>query len=185
MVGVIVAGAATAVVVELGRREPPDPEAVHLAVGAEAVLCAKVGSAPAEAASDGLQRGPAPQIEQDPRCDELAGGSGPGEVSIPRHREATPGNVVLVVELGFDEQQRCFYVLAGDGPIGVVWPARFIGRDDPPRITDDRGATVVAIGDRFEVRGRYAPGVGDRCGPVDGRASEFIASDHVVLTGGS
>lgn len=93
------------------------------------------------------------------------------------------GNVILAGELRFDAQQRCFYVVAGDETIGVVWPARFTGKVDPPRITD-RSGTVVALGDPFEVRGRYVSGAGDECGPVGAASSGFIAGGDVVLTGG-
>lgn len=94
------------------------------------------------------------------------------------------GNVVLAGELRFDAQQRCFHLVAGDEPVGVVWPARFIGKVEPPRITDEEGSTVVALGDRVEVRGRYVSGAGDECGPVDADSSGFIASGDIVLVGG-
>lgn len=186
MVGVIVAGVVAVVAVRLGDRSEESPEAVSVAVGAEAILCAEFHAVPAEASSDGLQSGPSAEIEQDPRCDELAASPAPGGVVLPRHSEADAavGKVVLAGELGFDSQQRCFYVVAGDESVGVVWPARFIGQADPPRITDEGDATIVAPGDRFEVRGRYISGAGDECGPVAAASTGFIAGGDVILTGG-
>ena len=160
------------------------PEAVHVAVGAEGFLCARLDAVPAEASSDGLQRGPRPEIVQDPRCEELAATPGPGEVVLPRHSEVAAGNGVLAGELRFDAEQRCFYVLADVDPIGDVWPAGFKGRVDPPRLTAEAGATVVALGDRFEVRGRFASGVADGCGPVEAQSNGFIASGDIDLTRG-
>lgn len=105
---------------------------------------------------------------------------------LPRHSEGDDavGNVILAGELRFDATQRCFYVVAGDEAIGVVWPARFTGKVDPPRITDGESGVVVALGDPFEVRGRYVSGTGDECGPVGTASSGFIAGGDVVLTSG-
>lgn len=183
---VVVAAVAGLVAVRLGDRGGVGPEPVSVAVGAEATLCAAVEAVPAEASSDGLVRGTSREIEQDPRCDAFAGAPGPGEVMIPRHSEvdSAVGEVVLAGELRFDARQRCFYVVAGDESVGVLWPARFVGKADPPRIADERKATVVALGDHFEVRGRYVPGVGDECGPLDEDSSGFMASGDVDLTTG-
>jgi hypothetical protein len=186
VLGVFVTAVAALVADRLADREDGGPEPVSIAVGAEAILCAEVEAVPAEASSDGLQSGPSPEIEQDPRCQELAAPPRPGEVMIPRHSEAdaVAGNVVVAGELQFDAQQHCFYVVAGDEEIGVLWPARFIGKLDPPRITDERNATVVGLGDPFEMRGRYVSEAGAECGPVDPESSGFIASSDVLLVTG-
>lgn len=186
VVGVMVAAVAGLVAVHLGGRGGAGPEPVSVAVGAEAILCAEVEAVPAEASSDGSVRGPSREIEQDPRCDAFAGVPGPGEVMIPRHSEidSAVGDVVLAGELRFDAKHRCFYVVAGDESIGVLWPARFVGKVDPRRITDERKAAVVALGDHFEVRGRYVPGVGDECGPLDEDSGGFMASGDIDLTTG-
>jgi hypothetical protein len=86
-------------------------------------------------------------------------------------------------ELRFDARERCFYVMAGYDPIGVVWPADVTGTVDPPRISDGDG-TTVAVGDRFEVRGRFVSGVGNGCGPVDAGSNGFIASGDIDIAGG-
>lgn len=186
VVGVAVVAVAALVAVRLDDRGEEGPEAVLVAVGAEGILCAETRAVPAEASSEGLQRGPDPEFVEDSRCDDLAAAPGPGEVALPRHSEADDrvGNVVLGGELRFDALQRCFYVVADDEPVGVVWPARFNGKVDPPRITDEDRSTVVAVGDRLELRGRYVSSAGDDCGPVDATSNGFIASSDIVLVTG-
>lgn len=182
VVAIIVLGVAVIAVVRLAGRSEDRPEPVH----GELILCAEVYAVPAEASSGDLPRAPAPEVAQDSRCDEFAATPAPGDVVLPRHseRDAVVGNVVMVGELRFDPQRRCFYVETREEPIGVVWPARFTGKADPPRITDDNGSTVVSAGDSFKVRGRYLSGVSEHCGTAGMESTSFVASDDVVLTNG-
>lgn len=182
VVATVVLGVAVFAVVRLGGGSEDRPEPVQ----SEAILCAEVHAVPAEASSGDLQRAPSPEVAQDSGCDELAASPAPGHVVLPRHSEVDDvvGNVVMSGELRFDPQRRCFYVETADEPIGVVWPARFTGRADPPRITDDDGSIVVSAGESFTVRGRYLSGVSEPCGPADLESTGFVAAGDVVLTNG-
>lgn len=151
-------------------------------VHGEAILCAEVHAVPAEASSDGLQCAPGVEVAQDPRCEELQQ-SAPGEVALRAHaeRDEAVGRFVLAGELRFDDDARCFYVVADGEPVGILWPARFTGKANPPRIAVTGGNTVLGVGDRFEVRGRYVSGIGEDCGPVGADSVGFLAGGEVLL----
>ncbi len=184
LAGAIVVGILVVVAIRSGDHVDGAAAYSRVEVHSEAFLCV-ADAAVAEASSDGLQREPGPAIVQDPRCGQVAT-AGPGDVLLPRHTEsdAAVGSASLMGELRFDEEQRCFYVVADGEPVGVVWPARFAGAVGPPRITDEDGSTVLATGDRFELEGRYVSDAGDDCGPVDVTSTGFFASSDVVPAAG-
>lgn len=184
-VAAVVVGAAALAVLRLGDGGEDRAQPVHVEVHAQRFLCAEVHAVPANASSDGAQYVPGVEAAQDLRCDQAVS-LAPGEVDLPAHSEADAavGSVVLAGELRFDDQRRCFYVVAGGDPIGMLWPARFTGEVDPPRIAGDDGSTVVTAGDRFEVRGRYISAVGVECGPVAVESPGFVAGGDVELIDG-